>query len=865
MSLHFQLLGELGLSYKGEALDLSIDRKSLALLCYLAVTHESARRDELAELLWGAGKLNNLRQALYKIRQLPGADDWLTDEDPLTLNATTDVAAFESLIEQENVEDALKLWQGGLLEQFKPIKAPAFMDWLELERSRLLSLQQEASDTFLEQLEAHQDFDKALPLAKDLLERDPLNESAHRIIMQLEHGRGNTEAALEQFELLRERLKQELDVEPLTETLELLAQIEQGGAGTGKNALLISAKEGIPNLPDKLIGREDLLKEASSTLNKHKRILIHGFGGIGKTALAAQLSQTYLKNGNLLWLELGQSDPASTLDALAKAFDAQQQLAQSQNKSQFIQSLISEQNISLIVLDDVWNAYTLSVILETLPQNSPIIITSRQRYPKLKRVNVGRLERKEAVELLSHTSERNLNKDALDGADALCAHLGDHAYAIRVAGINLKQNQLKPKELLENIKNAPHDLRIPEALTSEDQGSIANLLKVSLEPLDDRAYEAFLAYGGLFSASATPELLSNLLKRNIDVLEEALFNLSQHGLATRTTQAGSDLVSYHIHDLAHSYTKAINNHRTKSIIEAVKDYLETHKNNPENLEAELQNILGAGERANANTLVEIMRLLILEGSYYLSEGHSPSSIALLEKAAKAAQDLNNPELTHELLAKIGNHYLNYLGKNNQAYPYFEQALALATQTKQLSRQAVYQSLLGIILLRRNDKSTKTVFEASYKLAQNSQTLDSCIVFANNGYFYAMQGDFKKAQDLFTQSLAISSSLSATSKQEEAEIARQSFFALNNLAQCLHELNAYADAISKRNDALNIAKQHENPLWMADAFYGLGETHHALKTRDLAQSMFKEALKLYEDHRAKAYADELRVFMQEQGY
>jgi len=244
----------------------------------------------------------------------------------------------------------------------------------------------------------------------------------------------------------------------------------------------------------------------------------------------------------------------------------------------------------------------------------PTLISSRQRYPKLKRLSIGRLERKDSLNLLSHHADKDLTSK--QDANDLCQHLGDHAYALRIAGTTLKQNQLSPAELLQNIIDRPHDLRIPETLNNPDQGSIANLLQVSLESLNDRAYEAFFSYGCLYAASATPELIAKLLERDVETIEDALFTLNQHGLAERQTTAGSDLISYQIHDLAHSYTKAINNYRPQSFIRAAKQYLETHKNKPEALDADIQNILAASEKAASETQIDFMDLLTLKGSYY---------------------------------------------------------------------------------------------------------------------------------------------------------------------------------------------------------------------------------------------------------
>jgi tetratricopeptide (TPR) repeat protein len=257
-----------------------------------------------------------------------------------------------------------------------------------------------------------------------------------------------------------------------------------------------------------------------------------------------------------------------------------------------------------------------------------------------------------------------------------------------------------------------------------------------------------------------------------------------------------------------------------------------------------------------------MQLLVLEGSYYLSEAHSPSSLRLLELAASQAE----PRLSHEFLAKLGNYYLNSLGLADRAVAYFERAYTLAKNHGPHSRQAVYQCLMAIGLLKLAQPQAGEIFEAAYGLIYKLEaTLDKAIVLANYGYFHAMQGNFLKAQDLFVESLNLSSSLNAQTQYERTESFRLQFFALNNLAQCLHETKAFEASIAKRNEALELAKQCANGLWVADAFYGLGESYHALAKPGVAETMFNEALERYEALRAEAYATELRTFMQKHTY
>ena len=88
------MLGGLRFTWQGEEL-VPQSRKGAALLVLLARSHKSVEREELAELLWEPGKLASVRQALYELRKLPGADGWLIEDgSTVRLVSESDVTDF---------------------------------------------------------------------------------------------------------------------------------------------------------------------------------------------------------------------------------------------------------------------------------------------------------------------------------------------------------------------------------------------------------------------------------------------------------------------------------------------------------------------------------------------------------------------------------------------------------------------------------------------------------------------------------------------------------------------------------------------------------------------------------------------------
>ena len=175
----------------------------------------------------------------------------------------------------------------------------------------------------------------------------------------------------------------------------------------------------------------------------------------------------------------------------------------------------------------------------------------------------------------------------------LCEVLAHHAYAIRLAGISLKLESFSPQDLLKELDTEPLALNNP----NEPNENLRALLKSSLDRLSEAAYEAFMAYGVLFSSSVSLELLALCTRRQLEESEEALFELQKRGLAERITNYGSDSIAYSLHDLARSFAKNKHHFRLSTIQQASKQFMQTHKRNFDLIDCDLANLLGAAQSA----------------------------------------------------------------------------------------------------------------------------------------------------------------------------------------------------------------------------------------------------------------------------
>jgi TolB-like protein len=246
----------------GQAIELG--QKDRALLAVLALpaglTHS---RDKLANLLWSdrgdQQARDSLKHALTKLRQCLQsagpviiADRLSARLDPAALSI--DVAEFERLVSDatpNGLERAMTLYRGDLLDGIG-VRDPAFEDWLLIERQRLRQLYEGALSKQLSQAMAQGAQEAAFAAARRLLSLDPLREEACRALMQIHAERAQTAQALKLYDALRERLQEELGVEPELETRQLHESIlHQRSFSQPGNLAAAPHSSGALPLPDK--------------------------------------------------------------------------------------------------------------------------------------------------------------------------------------------------------------------------------------------------------------------------------------------------------------------------------------------------------------------------------------------------------------------------------------------------------------------------------------------------------------------------------------------------------------------------------------------------------------------------------------
>ncbi len=286
-------------------------RQAISLLAYL-ICHRDRQhtRDLLIGQFWPdldeAKARRRLSNALWQIGSAcnkAGSESVLIrQKETVSLRPDIVVIVDSELFDSrlDDFEDRLRNQDSGLREptavaklaevvtEYDDFLAGYYGDWIDFERTRLAARHLDALEMLVKNFKNYGDYDAALRHARQLVAADPLREESHREVMRLCGLTSHVSGAKRQYELCREALRKGLDVEPSTETKELLRRVER--------------ETSVGGLPDTAVSSEPLLGRAQVLADLLTRVeeLIAGRGGLvllegeigmGKSRLIDELSE----------------------------------------------------------------------------------------------------------------------------------------------------------------------------------------------------------------------------------------------------------------------------------------------------------------------------------------------------------------------------------------------------------------------------------------------------------------------------------------------------------------------------------------------------------------------------------------------
>jgi DNA-binding SARP family transcriptional activator len=271
----------------------ALSRESLAFTLFPDVD-ESAALAELRRYLYLANKALPDR----------AGDPWIVvDAETVRWNeaagAFVDTVEFERLgADPETHSQAIELYAGDLLED-------VYDDWVVSERERLRTLYLAILSESIERHRARRDFATAIGYAKRLLTVDPWREDAVRSLLALRYESGDAAGALSEFDRFAKRLRDELSIAPMPETLAVRDSILRNEAVPGSLSPAPAAvkereRHAATILPFVGRGRELALLRAAwgrAARGSSSLVTIVGEAGVGKTRLTAELARIAQSEG----------------------------------------------------------------------------------------------------------------------------------------------------------------------------------------------------------------------------------------------------------------------------------------------------------------------------------------------------------------------------------------------------------------------------------------------------------------------------------------------------------------------------------------------------------------------------------------
>jgi DNA-binding SARP family transcriptional activator len=278
---------------------------TLSLLAYLVVHKgEAVSRPFLAFTLFPdepeETALAELRRYLSLMNKtlpkLPDGALWIiSDADSVTWNSTADcfvdVAAFERLAkESESLPQAVELYRGDFMED-------TYDDWVVTIRERLRSTYLAALGRLVLLHRSRREFSNAISYAQRLLAAEPFREDALRQLMAARYGSADAAGALAEYDRFAERLRTEMRVEPMPETVGVRDAILRNAALPG--ALDAPAPQESNHMPTHrglpFVGRANQLDHLRMVWSRAARgagsvVFVGGEAGIGKTRLLSEFA-----------------------------------------------------------------------------------------------------------------------------------------------------------------------------------------------------------------------------------------------------------------------------------------------------------------------------------------------------------------------------------------------------------------------------------------------------------------------------------------------------------------------------------------------------------------------------------------------
>jgi predicted ATPase/DNA-binding SARP family transcriptional activator len=334
VELEIRLLGQANALSAGVPLKFAKRTTTLAMLCLLVLRRgQPVTRAFLAYTLFPDCEeeqaLTELRRYLYLAgKTLPSprnGEPWLVvDAETIRWNeasaAFIDVVEFERLAADESsYAAAVDLYGGDLLED-------SYDDWIVAERERLRTLYLARLGDLVERHRGARDYSTALGYANRILAADCWREDVVRQVMSIRYASGDASGALAEFDRFAKRLREEMGVAPMPDTLAVRDVIFCGGPLVGSVDRVSQEEREFSRRAHTLpfIGRERERERLIARFDRAARgfgnsVFIAGEAGVGKSRLVGELARAVEMQGGRVYSGGTSSPESAPYQSIAEA------------------------------------------------------------------------------------------------------------------------------------------------------------------------------------------------------------------------------------------------------------------------------------------------------------------------------------------------------------------------------------------------------------------------------------------------------------------------------------------------------------------------------------------------------------------
>ena len=518
--------------------------KSLAVLAYLATEARPVRRDTLAVLLWPESSPHhargNLRTSLAELRRALGPDLIDATQELIAIpraREITDLHRFRALAQQhepESLWQAVHIYRGDFLQGFTVRGSAEFDTWMLRQAE---SLQHELT-AILRRIASREEergnADAAVPAARRLVAVDALEEEAHQLLIRLLLKQRRRQAALDQYEVCRRVLADELDAEPSAVTESLREAVLRGtpSPGDGSESVARPAATTPVAETDMLIGRDVDRAEILRLLMDptHRLVTLEGPPGAGKTRLARAVMEQIPSTGGgrgpfgggAVFIDLTRvHDDRSVPDAVATALGLRDTGVEGDRAEQMVTAFLEHRHV-LLVLDNFEHVLPASRFVGQLLEEAPgttVLTTSRERLglagercypvgplavPRTGGNAVQAVAESPAAQLFLRRARKiepefGVNADTAPAIAAVCTRLDGLPLAIELAVPLLRTFTVR--ELAANLDNRLQLLSRASGKLPQRHQSLRDAIAWSVDMLTEREASLFAGMG-VFSTGA---------------------------------------------------------------------------------------------------------------------------------------------------------------------------------------------------------------------------------------------------------------------------------------------------------------------------------------------------------------------------